>query len=203
MQAIPIVAAPGGRGAAGFRAPARTARFGVLRPSGGGVMPTRLDVTKDYYALFGIPAESGPEAVKRAYRQLARQYHPDAVARGEGESYRRFERESNLYMAEINEGYEVLMDPQAREMYDLSHALPAPAQAPAQAPTQARVPSPAPSGPARPAVAPRPSPGTTADRKPVSPLNVLIWGLGLYLLSFAAVIVFIVARGLGRGLGFW
>src|SRR5437762_10577048 len=63
---------------------------------------------KDYYAVLGIPRTASPAEIKKAYRKLAREHHPDAKAGPEAE--RRFK--------EVNEANQVLGDPQKRKQYD-------------------------------------------------------------------------------------
>lgn len=63
---------------------------------------------KDYYDILGVDENAEPAAIKRAYRKLARQYHPDVSEAPDAE--RRFK--------EIGEAYEVLKDPQKRAEYD-------------------------------------------------------------------------------------
>ena len=65
---------------------------------------------KDYYAILGVSRDADQEQIKKAYRRLARRYHPD-VAGGDDECEARFK--------EINEAYEVLGDPEKRHRYDL------------------------------------------------------------------------------------
>jgi len=65
---------------------------------------------KDYYAVLGVSRHADQEEIKKAYRRLARRYHPD-VNRGDSEAAERFK--------EINEAYEVLGDPAKRRRYDL------------------------------------------------------------------------------------
>ncbi|MGQ9475900.1 MAG: molecular chaperone DnaJ [Actinomycetota bacterium] len=65
---------------------------------------------KDYYAVLGVSRHADQEEIKKAYRRLARRYHPD-VNRGDSEAAERFK--------EINEAYEVLGDPEKRRRYDL------------------------------------------------------------------------------------
>ncbi len=64
---------------------------------------------KDYYRSLGVKRDASPEEIKKAYRKLARQYHPD-VNPDNAASEERFK--------EINEAYEVLSDPDKREKYD-------------------------------------------------------------------------------------
>jgi len=63
----------------------------------------------DYYKLLGVPRNAKPDDIKKAYRKLARQYHPD-VNPGNANSENRFK--------EISEAFEVLSDPKKREIYD-------------------------------------------------------------------------------------
>jgi curved DNA-binding protein len=63
---------------------------------------------RDYYETLGIPRDASNEEIRRAYRSLARQYHPDVNKDPEAED--RFK--------EIAEAYEVLSDPGKRERYD-------------------------------------------------------------------------------------
>jgi curved DNA-binding protein len=64
---------------------------------------------KDYYAILGVKKKANEEAIKRAYRRLARQYHPDV-----NPGNKQFE---STFRA-INEAYEVLSDPRKRRKYD-------------------------------------------------------------------------------------
>jgi molecular chaperone DnaJ len=65
--------------------------------------------TRDYYEVLGVAKGASGEEIKRAYRALAREHHPD-VARDKSAAEHRFK--------EINEAYEVLSDAQKREQYD-------------------------------------------------------------------------------------
>ena len=63
----------------------------------------------DYYEILGVARDASGEEIKRAYRALARQHHPD-VAEDKSKAEHRFK--------EINEAYEVLSDPNKRAQYD-------------------------------------------------------------------------------------
>ena len=64
---------------------------------------------KDYYAVLGVPKTASPADIKKAFRKLARQHHPDAKP-GDTAAERKFK--------EINEANEVLSDPAKRKQYD-------------------------------------------------------------------------------------
>ncbi|MEN3027880.1 MAG: molecular chaperone DnaJ [Aquificaceae bacterium] len=63
---------------------------------------------RDYYEVLGVPRNATQEDIKKAYRKLARKYHPDFNK--EPEAQERFK--------EINEAYQVLSDPEKRKLYD-------------------------------------------------------------------------------------
>src|SRR4030081_1176336 len=64
---------------------------------------------KDYYATLGVTRNASSEDIKKAFRKLVRQFHPD-VAQDKKAAKEKFK--------EINEAYEVLGDPQKRKKYD-------------------------------------------------------------------------------------
>ncbi len=65
--------------------------------------------TKDYYEVLGVSRDASGDAIKQAYRSLARKHHPD-VSHDKSEAELRFKT--------INEAYEVLSDPNKRAHYD-------------------------------------------------------------------------------------
>ncbi len=63
---------------------------------------------KDYYDILGLKKDAPQDEIKRAYRKLARKYHPDVSK----------EKEAETKFKEVGEAYEVLKDPEKREAYD-------------------------------------------------------------------------------------
>jgi curved DNA-binding protein len=63
---------------------------------------------KDYYEIMGVARDAPADDIKRAYRRLARKYHPDVSK----------EKDAEERFKEIGEAYEVLRDPEKRAAYD-------------------------------------------------------------------------------------
>ena len=64
---------------------------------------------RDYYEVLGVQRSSSQDEIRKAFRKLARKYHPD-VAEDKASAEEKFK--------EINEAYEVLSDPDKRSKYD-------------------------------------------------------------------------------------
>src|SRR6476660_5193658 len=85
--------------------------------SGGCALPFRAETSRkqmavqfrDYYETLGVPKTASDAEIKKAFRKLARQHHPD-VAKDKKAAEEKFK--------EINEAYEVLGDPAKRKKYD-------------------------------------------------------------------------------------
>jgi molecular chaperone DnaJ len=69
---------------------------------------------KDFYAALGVPKDADDAAVKKAYRKLARQYHPD---QNQGDTA------AEAKFKEIGEAYSVLSDKEQRKQYDTLRAM--------------------------------------------------------------------------------
>ena len=65
---------------------------------------------RDYYEVLGVNKNATDDELKRAYRKLAKKYHPDANPDNKKEAEAKFK--------EVSEAYEVLSDKQKRQMYD-------------------------------------------------------------------------------------
>ena len=66
-----------------------------------------MDTVDNYYATLGVSIDADNDTIKRAYRQLARRYHPDLAG-----------PEGAVQMKRINRAYDVLSDPEKRLNYD-------------------------------------------------------------------------------------
>lgn len=73
-----------------------------------------MATNKDYYKILGVPKDAPTADIKKAYRKLARQHHPDAN-KGDAASEEKFK--------EISEAYDVLSDDKRRKEYDDSRSV--------------------------------------------------------------------------------
>jgi molecular chaperone DnaJ len=76
---------------------------------------------KDYYRLLGVPRDASPAMIKKAYRRLARQRHPDMGANGSCEGFH-----------ELQQAYETLINSERRRRYDKRLRASEPAAAPSR-----------------------------------------------------------------------
>ena len=84
-------------------------RMGVVPTSQGVIRFSRSAMKfKDYYEVLGIPRDASADQIKKAYRKLAHQYHPDISKDPQGEEK----------FKEVNEAYKTLKDPELRKAYD-------------------------------------------------------------------------------------
>ena len=72
-------------------------------------MSARDYLDKDFYAVLGVTKTASADEIKKAYRKLARQFHPDANA-GDAKAEEKFK--------EVSEAYDVLSDDTKRREYD-------------------------------------------------------------------------------------
>ncbi len=69
----------------------------------------QVEKKRDYYEVLGVSKDAESSAIKKAYRKLAKKYHPDTNA-GNAEAEKRFK--------EISEAYAVLGDEEKKKLYD-------------------------------------------------------------------------------------
>lgn len=77
-------------------------------------MSTKDYLEKDYYAVLGVPKTATAEEIKKAYRKLARQYHPDS---NQGDTVK------EAKFKEVSEAYDILSDVKRRKEYDEARTL--------------------------------------------------------------------------------
>src|SRR5919202_1615877 len=73
-----------------------------------------MAIKRDYYEVLGVSRSASAEEIKRAYRKLALQYHPDRNPN---------DPQAETRFKEINEAYEVLSDSERRQRYDIFDAF--------------------------------------------------------------------------------
>ena len=91
-------------------------------------MASQSWIDKDFYEILGVAKTATPEEIKKAYRKLALQYHPDRNPGPDGEEK----------FKEIGEAYSVLSDTSKRAEYDQLRKRFAPARAPGSRADSAR-----------------------------------------------------------------
>ena len=108
---------PGGRAGSREARRARADANGLPEHDGSGSRrgplrwpdPRRVIVAEDFYAMLGVRRDASSDEIKRAYRRLARELHPDVNP----------DPETQEKFKEISQAYDVLSDPEKRQMYDL------------------------------------------------------------------------------------
>ena len=68
-----------------------------------------MAVKRDYYEVLGVSKNADENAIKKAYRKLAKKYHPDTNS-GDADAEKKFK--------EVTEAYSVLSDKEKRKLYD-------------------------------------------------------------------------------------
>jgi DnaJ family protein C protein 3 len=68
---------------------------------------------KDYYKVLGVDRDADERQIKKAYRKLSKQFHPDKAS-----ANKITPEEAQKKMAQVNEAYEVLSDPELKQRFD-------------------------------------------------------------------------------------
>ena len=70
-------------------------------------------MNKNYYDILQVNRNASPEIIEKAYKTLAKKYHPDLQAEEN-------KKQAEEILKEINEAYEVLSNPEKKKVYDIS-----------------------------------------------------------------------------------
>ena len=73
-----------------------------------------MSAKRDYYEVLGVSRDADKNTIKKAYRKLAKKYHPD-TNQGNAQAAERFK--------EATEAYNILSDPEKKKMYDMLHSM--------------------------------------------------------------------------------
>jgi len=82
----------------------------------------KMALRKDYYKILGVPRDADEKVIKKAYRNLAKEFHPDKHKEEEDKEA------AQAKFLDITEAYEVLNDPEARDRYDRGEDINPPKQ---------------------------------------------------------------------------
>lgn len=74
------------------------------------MIPRVVEMPRDYYEVLGVAKDASQDDIKKAYRSLAKKYHPDVSTEPKDVAEAKFK--------EISEAYEILSDPEKRKLYD-------------------------------------------------------------------------------------
>ena len=66
-------------------------------------------MAKNYYDVLGVQKNASPDDIKQAYRKMSKELHPDK---------HKGDKDAETKFKDVNEAYEVLSNPQKRQMYD-------------------------------------------------------------------------------------
>ena len=128
----------------------------------------------DYYRILGVSPTADPSTLRRAFRELSKQYHPDTTSLPADEATRKFQS--------LKDAYSILTDPSQRQSYDLARQRPS---------------SPAPAPRPRPTIQTASNAYLDAKDRALSPGE--LFALFLLALTFVVSLVLAIGLGLARG----